>query len=387
MSSNITSDTNHVNLLQDDRLDSQEYGDACRSGVVGGGYQYHIRQLSGRGKQGEGPDQKLSRAWKLTSTRTQLQRDSSSSQTDRAVINSSYYRYVDHYYSRRPVVLMHLSFQLVVTKGGLKGRRVFLYEDVSAFRFLDLPAEIRTIIYNFLVETDESIRISSFTGKDKIKRAVQASFHLDDASHREGIEYDAAAETYLGQPPSPVMVAQVNRQISDEVLPLVYGSNTFSFTTLGDLKVFLEDIGSNRRHLRHIGLPNNQPSLPSSAKPALSRLIGAYGLRTLSIHHGYICGKEVKDKLEDFVEDITPFMRNFHKVKSAGGRDSGALDLIQVLSTTGCETMCVKSSRCRCASYCCQKGCKGGAIDRHIKDVSMRVRKMLAEKLGILKGS
>lgn len=262
--------------------------------------------------------------------------------------------------------------------------------DPSTFRFLDLPPEIRSIIYDMLVRANGPIWIGTFLSRDYVRRrAVQARFHNKTSHHEEGFEFDARSGKWIGQPPSTFVVAQTNKTISGEVLPMIYGCNIFTFGMLSDFKIFLDGVGSNQTHLRHISFPSVYSAHYDRVGSVFFKLSGAKKLQTLSIDHTFICAKRYPGAngadYEGFADDVMPLLQSLCNSDQASGETFRVLDVIQVLPSWDCKNLC--TSHCRRAPFCCKEGCKNGAMERHVREVSTGLRGMLAEKLGITDGN
>ncbi|KAI2732782.1 hypothetical protein DTO012A8_10183 [Penicillium roqueforti] len=98
------------------------------------------------------------------------------------------------------------------------------------FPFLDLPLELRLIIYKFLLSFDEIY----------IEKRVR---DRDVDPHRSG--------TWMQHNPinNPLAIMSVSRQIYDEARRTFYGLNTFTFGSFYGLPVFLIGIGAENAML------------------------------------------------------------------------------------------------------------------------------------------
>lgn len=147
-----------------------------------------------------------------------------------------------------------VGLQLVVSNGALEGKRILVLEPVQPFRILDLPPEIRIMIYQQLMSEPEPIE--AIAHADAVAgcwlRVVRVS-HRDRAAHlAQGLTFDARSGKYIGQGPSDFGVARVNKQMAAEALPVMYGDNTFKLTNTLLLDLFLERIESQRAYLQHV---------------------------------------------------------------------------------------------------------------------------------------
>lgn len=112
-------------------------------------------------------------------------------------------------------------------------------------RLLELPAEIRTHIYEFILKLDGQITLSS---------------------RRGALFADAGAGPKLS-----VSLLRANRQIYDEAGQVLYGSNIFGGSGK-HLTCFLDMIGSSKQHLRRIYIASMEVS-PSGNLRESNRVI------------------------------------------------------------------------------------------------------------------
>ena len=153
---------------------------------------------------------------------------------------------------------------LIVTQGPYKGNRVFMLQSQGGFRFLELPPEIRTMIYACITENEGPISISTHKRPNEARRPVLSNYN---------------------QPAFALNILRASKQVLKEVAPMMYSNNEFRFNGgLSDLKVFLDRIGSMRAYVRHIHIGKHGYQR-TKATPAFHSLKGATDLRTLSFHH------------------------------------------------------------------------------------------------------
>jgi hypothetical protein len=123
--------------------------------------------------------------------------------------------------------------------------------DETTFPFLELPGEIRNMIFKFaLMDAEHSVRFKAGTSKHdgrtlvrQWKRARPGPADLDDipgqtkgSLMKTGIFY----RPYSGYRKSfDVHIFQICRQIGDEAASIFYGSNMFTFEVVPDMFAFL----------------------------------------------------------------------------------------------------------------------------------------------------
>lgn len=107
-----------------------------------------------------------------------------------------------------------------MTEGPLNGRHVLVLDSVKTFCFLELPAEIRVMIYRYLIEEPEPIKIRTFTLRANGHRAVRAGFEDRKNYTAHGLKFNQRPRKYIGQPASYFALAAVNKQMPQKHVPL-----------------------------------------------------------------------------------------------------------------------------------------------------------------------
>lgn len=111
----------------------------------------------------------------------------------------------------------------------------------SVFRFMDLPAELRLVIYEVLLKVNHMIQPPGFP--------------------RSKDSFSIPRLDFLPRPSLAIEILQVNRQIHAEAIEVLYGTNIFQFEFPNDsawshmTNIFLKRIGpSNRSRINKAGL-------------------------------------------------------------------------------------------------------------------------------------
>ena len=126
---------------------------------------------------------------------------------------------------------------------------------------MDLPAELRYMIFTLVLQNDGEIQLYSRRGPTRAKCPVRLTF----APRRLTIN-----PHFMG----------VNKDIRAEVLPVFYGKNTFNFATTTAGVEFLNHIGDNIRFIRQVIVSS---WYKCSGKLMMKTLANADNLRSLEL--------------------------------------------------------------------------------------------------------
>jgi hypothetical protein len=168
--------------------------------------------------------------------------------------------------------------------------------------FLDLPAEVRNMIYQFvLVYSAGRLRQVDIKKKETGPRSELA-----------------------------VGIIRASRQLHSEALPLFYGQNTFSFFNPTQLGEFLEKVGPARSHIRHIHL--NFVGTWVELKSALVQLKHAKQLQTFAVSdHAplklWSFGRATK--LNKPMSIYLPWLKTLRKARDARGESTAVRDVFR----------------------------------------------------------
>ena len=137
-------------------------------------------------------------------------------------------------------------------------QRAYGLEPIGAFPFLQLPPELRNVIYEMVLRFPAGIAIPS---RDYNSFSGSPEYHTitNDVSQRPSID-SRTTYTCLYRPGAYAQTAQqalslllVNKQIFEEASSCFYKVNVFSFADGSDLYQFLRSMPSSRRqHIRQI---------------------------------------------------------------------------------------------------------------------------------------
>lgn len=224
----------------------------------------------------------------------------------------------------------------MLTDGSHKGARVLLLEPVEVepvevFRFLDLPSEIRNMIYSELFTETEPILISSITVVYVGKRPVRSGF--EHGVKHKGLEWDRKNKKWLGQPPSAFALLRTCKQILKEAASVAYGDNSFSFDFSDGLKLFLQATGSMRQYLREIHVSDLTFSR-CNKNMFCRQLKDAKNLQTITLDMDLLCDEQTGYWFaytpEIMANILFPLVKDLHEYRIGSDLATNALDIIKV---------------------------------------------------------
>ncbi|KAK3718679.1 hypothetical protein LTR37_004896 [Vermiconidia calcicola] len=158
-------------------------------------------------------------------------------------------------------------------------------ERQQPFRFLDLPPEIRNLIYDELLPLGQTVPIYGYS-----RYHVKAEFSCDTFTR----------------------LVTTNKQIHNEAVAKLYGDLTYSFEYGYAFTEWLQVIGTMKRHLRHIRLAlwMLRQCRAELMRSALEQLKQAKELRVFELRIEYAFERWVKfHPAESVAADFEPFVR------------------------------------------------------------------------------
>lgn len=181
---------------------------------------------------------------------------------------------------------------------------------VSAFRFLDLPPELRTRIYLDLLEMDGDLFI----------------YHQQDGFR---VQYRNRLSHNNGKIVITVGLLRTCKQINFEATPILYGSNTLGTSGPNAVKL-LQSLGCSIRHIRLFFIAIRRNSCSTHFEDACALLKSAPLMARFSFTRP---GNSISDyRMEYLCRALTPLMRSLSKAwkKNPDKKEEDVLEILHV---------------------------------------------------------
>lgn len=268
---------------------------------------------------------------------------------------------------------------------------------------MDLPPEIRNMIYEYLIHEPKAVEITSHKPVGKRRRPVVSTFKAKTTNDHKGKVWDKINGKWLGGTHNTSHnLLRVCKQIQSETGSLLYGETTYSFHHWNDMELFLRTIGGMRRFVRHINIPDCR----SKGYHKGCWILASYGkgtdLRSLVVKHRDVCDRTSEDRkagITRVVKAVWPLFKLL-EAKRAADNISGprsVLDMISVDAQSQCThcnsdanlpRLCYQcrigvphEKKCLGTSYGCEVKCAD--LEEHCKELGLKLRGALAEELKI----
>lgn len=277
---------------------------------------------------------------------------------------------------------------MIMTEGALAGRHILVLNPVEVsehFRFMDLPAELRQMVYEVMLEEDGPIKLSSHKPVHQAKRVVGESFRLRD-SHKD-LKWDNTTGKWFGKKPSYHSVLRVNKQVHEEAVPVAYGSNRFGVADMAVLKIFLNAIGDMCKHVKHLEIYDTSYTVTRS-NSCFRALRGAVALRSITFQHQALCSKrygwmmETMTMLPRIASDSCTMLRALREAQEDDEGATNVLDIVKVKPKGELCHRCEQQQPEACTkNYNCATHCN--ELEGHNTKVAAELRRCIAKDLGI----
>ncbi|KAF2661383.1 hypothetical protein K491DRAFT_451521 [Lophiostoma macrostomum CBS 122681] len=163
----------------------------------------------------------------------------------------------------------------------------------ASFPFLDLPAEIRNIIYGYCL-VDNQYAVSIGIEREKVRRRLVKRGDFISQHGEAALEVVKSSTAHIKgvlrwrlNNQFCVQLLRVNKQIHDEAITILYAQNLFSFLDPTSMLFFFNKIGSNIRDIRRISLLfwDNRDAVVNKNR-AFIKLVEAVNLESLALEGG-----------------------------------------------------------------------------------------------------
>ncbi|KAI5368373.1 hypothetical protein Slin14017_G034090 [Septoria linicola] len=267
-----------------------------------------------------------------------------------------------------------------ITDGPLKGSHALILKPfINSFRFLDLPAEIRNMVYQELYSYSEAVVLSKVKPRDSKARAVSLRRNYGAEKRtlygRENARYDYEKRQWVEMPPSTLNLILACRLVREEASAILYGQNSFRFDDFTTGLLFLDGLGNSRQHLRKVEF-GQRAYKKSKARSVFHKLKDAKGLRSITIDSSYAHTQGWQSDSSLTAEMIANGCKTLlSKLHKSRGNNSGLPGVADIIHLTWSKCYHAHSSGSSCP-FCVEREASCSAK-------SVELRKLVAAQVGI----
>jgi hypothetical protein len=282
---------------------------------------------------------------------------------------------------------------MIVSDGALAGKSIIVVEPVQHFRFLDLPRELRDIVYGMVFPKGTRLRVHGISRSSITKRLKHRQYGFKSA-YAKSSRSKLTVTTLKTEHPASLSpdLFYVCKQIFREASKVAYDNLTFSIGHYAGshghgegVPKFLCQLGSMLERLRQLYILDDSNLWTSALESMFKDLVGAKRLRVLTIDHGLICSMDLVTapytRCKKFVDIIAPAFKRIAAAQTDGD-SARVLDIINVKYDQCFVCRCHPSAPCRNSQHGCDVPC-GERMDQHCKEMKGTVRTLLVEELGL----
>ncbi|KAK1807760.1 hypothetical protein LTR12_017892 [Friedmanniomyces endolithicus] len=221
---------------------------------------------------------------------------------------------------------------VIIREGPFKDHKVLVLDPFTqSFRFLELPPEIRTMVYVIKLKgTIATVNVSTYKPNHRPRRPCSVTFR-DKFQHGE-YDWDPVTCEWLGMERSFTSLFRVNKLILAEAASVFY-SNTFNFESTKAMLLFLETIGSMRPYLRHLRLEGVHAYDDRVRRAIFGLLESAKDLRTIYLPLAMMrkpSDRELPVVMASLIADSRTLLDTRLAARRAGAKEVDPINLFEV---------------------------------------------------------
>ena len=245
----------------------------------------------------------------------------------------------------------------------------------------DLPLELRQKIYSLALVEPRSIVIDPYNAANReIHDGVVRRDHHRNPQHRGQVYCRRAKKWVRVLTITHACLFRANKQTLAEAAPMFYGGNKFRLKNPQALERFLNQIGQNKKHLRHVGVEYcGSIHMQSASLRAFGALVAAKDFRSLHISYADFMGhgdrtrspQVILPKVEALIKHCKPLLQHIKASYDAKSLRFNVMDVIQT------SRLCYFCDEIFHPCYCSRRAHDDAAF----REVERSVKKQIARQL------